>query len=116
MNLSKTMMALENAFDALVTKHGANIKELTLINVSISTIFEAERLCKKLINKLQNLRVFQLDSCQPMLIDKVLHGLSDTKMVADRSNNELPLTSLTAFKIKGTNIEQVDTALTVFLK
>ena len=39
-NISKSINHLEEIFEALVSKHAHKVKKLTLINVSISTIFE----------------------------------------------------------------------------
>ena len=50
--------------------NGWKVKEIELKNVSVSTIFEAETLCKKFFNKLTAVESLKIIKCQSMFLEK----------------------------------------------
>ena len=53
-----------------VEANGWKVNEIELENVSVSTIFEAETLCKKFFNKLSAVESLKITKCQSMFLEK----------------------------------------------
>ena len=79
LNLTRSFKSddLLKCFEVLVSsQHGWKISKIVLDSVTIDSIFDAEKFCKKFVNKLTKVKELCIVKCQPMFIEKFLFNVT----------------------------------------